>query len=392
MIPVSPTAWCVIGAAALVVAARLVYLRLIRPMRRIAIGIDLLREQDFSSRMRHVGQSDADRVVDMFNRMMDTLKAQQLRVREQNEFLDLLVEASPMGVLTLDRHGTIESINPAGSRMLEQTPALHDAMANMADGVVTVVRPGLESIYRISRLHFMDRGWPRPFVLIESLTDEVREAERTTLTRVIRTMAHEVNNSMAGILSTLHTVGHMLEPQPEMRQAIDACITRAGELTGFIGRFAEVAKVPEPTLCLTDFHELVESSLPVLESLCTRSGATLAVDTEQAAPLRLDPAMMQQVLVNVVKNAAEAAGKGGHVCIHATGRTLTVTDNGPGLDDGTASQLFAAPFTTKPEGQGLGLLLVAEILRRHHATFSLRTDEPGRTVFTVTFGKTGGNA
>lgn len=217
MISISATTWCLIGVAALAVAARLIYLRLIRPMRRIAIGMDLLREQDFSSRMRHMGQSDADRVVDMFNRMMDTLKAQQLRVCEQNEFLDLLVEASPMGVLTFDSRGTIKLINPAASRMLESAPELYEAIVNMADGEVTVLRPSLETIYRISRLHFMDRGWQRPFVLIESLTEEVREAERTTLTRVIRTMAHEVNNSMAGILSTLHSVDTMLEPHPNMR-------------------------------------------------------------------------------------------------------------------------------------------------------------------------------
>ncbi len=102
-----------------VVLLLLYYRRVVRPMRTIANGMDLLREQDFSSRLRHVGEPQADRIVDIFNRMMDELKERQLRLHERNHLLNLLVEVSPMGVVMLDFDNHITSLNPAAKAFLE---------------------------------------------------------------------------------------------------------------------------------------------------------------------------------------------------------------------------------------------------------------------------------
>ncbi|MDE6818858.1 MAG: PAS domain-containing protein, partial [Muribaculaceae bacterium] len=106
---------CLLPETALLI---LVYRMLFRPMRVIATGLELLREQDFSSRLRIVGQPDADRVVDMFNSMMACLHRQNLQIREQNEFLDLLIDASPMGVIILDDNDNICQLNGAACEML----------------------------------------------------------------------------------------------------------------------------------------------------------------------------------------------------------------------------------------------------------------------------------
>lgn len=394
---VSCTAWWALPVESVLLV--LVYRSLFRPLRIIESGMDLLREQDFSSRLRKVSQPEADRLVEIFNDMMDRLKAQNLRMQEQNAFLKQLIDAAPMAVMILNDADLITSANPAARRMLGidavpcslgslESPLARSVAATGRDSVRTV-RLGGRKIYRCSRLHFMDRGWPHPFVLIESMSEEVRQAERTALTRVIRTMAHEVNNSMAGILSTLDTLGSILHDDPStapLLPPLQACMTRSEEMTAFIGRFADVVKVPEPTLCLTDYQELVESSQLILQSLCHRCGARLVTDVEASSPLRLDPTLMQQVLVNVVKNAAESAGPGGTVSITAHHHTLTVTDNGPGLAPGADERLFSSLYTTKPQGQGLGLMLVAEILHKHHADFGLRTDSaaPHLTTFTIT--------
>ena len=169
---------------------------------------------------------------------------------------------------------------------------------------------------------------------------------------------------------------NLLEP-------VNACLTRSAELTGFVRRFAEVVKVPEPILCLTDFMELILSALPILESICSACGARLETDLTNAAPVRMDPVLMQQALVNIVKNAAESASRGGTVTLRADGHTLLVIDNGPGLTADSADNLFSALYTTKPDGHGLGLHLVAEILNKHSARFSLQTTPP-LTTFSIT--------
>lgn len=391
------------GAAIVVLLTIIVYRKTIRPVHILTGGIDLLREQDFASRIRRVGNRDADAIVDMFNDMMDRLKRERLHVREQNEFLDLLVNASPMAVIILDDNDCITSANEAAATMLSvpvgelSGRCLADIPSQLAAesaalpmGSATVVRVlGAHEVFRCSRLGFMDSGWTHPFILIERLTDEVRAAEKQAYTKVIRMMAHEVNNSMGAIASTLDTVSAVLGDSPyaaELLPPLKACRERAGVMTGFIRSFAEVVRVPEPVVQLTDYQEVIGASLPVLEALCAKSGATLSIDLERAAPLRLDVMLMQQAVVNIVKNAAESAGEGGHVSICADGRTLVITDNGPGIAPEISGRLFSDIFTTKPEGQGLGLMLVAEILGRMSARFSLLTSaDDGLTRFSISF-------
>lgn len=150
------------------------YRKLVMPLNSIANGIDLLREQDFSSRLSKVGQAEADRIVTMFNGMMDQLKNERLRLREQNHFLDLLISVSPMGVVILDFDGKVSMLNAAALRFLGYTSqtdligknfsALDAPLAeeiNRLDKDSTdTIRLNDSMIYRCSRLSFVDRGFP----------------------------------------------------------------------------------------------------------------------------------------------------------------------------------------------------------------------------------------
>ncbi len=395
----APAQWsyAAIGLAVVeMIVLVMAYRGLFRPMRVISGGMNLLSEQDFSSRLNHVGQRDADKVVDTFNAMMDQLKAQKICMQEQEMFLRQLIDASPMGVMILDDSSRITSANNAACQMLgtqfENTclraldSPLGRSLAALSPGEVRTVRIGGRQIFRCSRLFFMDRGWQHPFLLIELMTDEVRAAEKQALTRVIRTMAHEVNNSMAGMLSTIDTVSKILSVSNENERliaALNACSERGRSLTGFVHDFAEVVRIPKPSMILTDYQEVIEPLEYLLENLCSKYGAKLVIDVTDSAPLRLDPVLMQQAVVNIVKNAAESAAEGGNVVIQSRGTTLTVTDDGPGIAPEAEEQIFTALFTTKPDGQGLGLMLVGEILMSHGADFSLRTVAERTTVFTI---------
>lgn len=170
---------------------------MIKPLDTIGNGMDLLREQDFSSRLTPVGQKEADRIVLVFNRMMEQLKDERLRLREQNHFLDLLVSVSPMGLIILTLDGHVSMINAAALRYLdyvtddevkgrllcELTSPLAEEIERIPKDASKTVRLSDSMIYRCSRLSFVDRGFAHPFILIESLTSEVVKAEKKAYER-----------------------------------------------------------------------------------------------------------------------------------------------------------------------------------------------------------------
>lgn len=379
----------------------LFYRNVMKPLRSIANGIDLLRAQDFTSRLSHVGQREADRIVDMFNGMMNSLKQERLKLREQNHFLDLLIDVSPMGIILLGSDGKISGGNRAAARFLDVDSAkemigvapedisstLGRILCTLRDRDVRVVRLNDSMVYRCSRLSFMESGISHPFYLIEKLTDEVMKAERKSYEKVIRMMAHEVNNSLAGIISVMDTAEDEIN-DPDLSEAITACKNRCRDMGAFITKFASAVKIPEPTKRNTDLIELLRSRTPILESICSATGATLTMNLpDQETPVFIDPVLIEQVITNIVKNAAESAGKGGNVgiSIEGPGTRLIVTDDGPGISPEAAEMLFTPFFTTKESGHGLGLLLVSEVLNSHGCRFSLETCPDGLTRFRIRF-------
>lgn len=365
------------------------YRKTIRPYDTLIGGIELVRELDLTTRLAPSGQHETDIIVRTFNDLLNRLRSEHLRLEEQYTFLNLLIEASPMGVIQCDLDGNTTSMNPAAREML--SPSVEEAMHALPMGDTTTVRiPGEPQLFRISHLSFPDRGFQHPFFLIESLTSEVRLAEKAAYERVIRMIAHEVNNSVAGIIGSL--TGDEAE--------------RLTALSAFVTRFAEVVKLPQPQLQLCDLSEEVEACRPFLENLCTT--ANVRIDfclTDEAIPVHLDTVLFQQVLINIVKNAIEseelrmkseefltpegmsaARNNNATITITTTPSKLVVTDNGHGIPTSVASHLFTPFFSTKPQGQGLGLLLIRDILSSHHCTFSLLTDPNDHlTRFTIHF-------
>ena len=368
------------------------YRKTIRPYDTLIGGMELVRELDLTTRLAPSGQHETDIIVRTFNDLLGRLRSEHLRLEEQYTFLNLLIDASPMGVIQCDLDGNTTSMNPAAREML--SPSIEETIHALPLGETTTVRiPGGPQLFRISHLSFPDRGFQHPFFLIESLTSEIRLAEKAAYERVIRMIAHEVNNSVAGIMGSL--TGDKAE--------------RLTALSSFVSRFAEVVKIPQPQLQLCDLSEEVEACRPFLENLCTQAHVHIDFHlTDEAVPVHLDTVLFQQVHINIVKNAVESIGKATGSCLasdqRSSGRvsgnatqglvtlevitpaTLTITDNGHGIPPAIAKNLFTPFFSTKPQGQGLGLLLIRDILTSHHCTFNLLTDpEDHLTRFTIQF-------
>lgn len=381
------------------------YRKVVQPLNSIANGMDLLREQDFSSRLAPVRQAEADRIVDMFNRMMDQLKNERLRLREQNHFLDLLINVSPMGVVILDFDGKISMLNMAAMRFLGYTVAdelvgkrfqdldapLAGEIARLPKDTVDTIRLSDAMIYRCSRLSFVDRGFAHPFVLIESLTTEVVKAEKKAYEKVIRMIAHEVNNTTAGITSTLETVGEALKEMDDtedIQEVMKVCVERCYGMSRFITNFANVVKIPEPSLEQVRLNDRVTACRMFMETVCRDRRITFHNELCPENPtVRIDTVLFEQVLVNIIKNAAESIGECGDIYIRTTASpvTLEIADSGKGISREVEAKLFSPFFSTKPNGQGIGLIFIREVLTKHGCTFSLRTYPDALTRFRISF-------
>lgn len=379
------------------------YRKIVKPLNSIGSGMELLREQDFSSRLSPVGQYEADRIVNVFNRMMEQLKNERLRLREQNNFLDLLIKASPMGVILTTLDEDLSELNPMAQKMLgvrqedvlgkkmnEIDSPLAAELANVPKGETATVRLNDSNIYRCTHSSFIDRGFQHPFFLIESLTDEVMKAEKKAYEKVIRMIAHEVNNTTAGITSTLDTVEQALSSEEGMEDICDVmrvCTDRCFSMSRFITRFADVVKIPEPTLSSVNLNDLVFTCKRFMEGMCNDRRITLRMEIDESLKdVMLDAALFEQVLVNIIKNAAESIETDGEIIVRTLApATVEVIDNGQGISKETEAKLFSPFFSTKPNGQGIGLIFIREVLMRHGCTFSLRTYADGLTRFRITF-------
>lgn len=404
-----PPSWKTVTAHGLLLTALLYlilfYRKAVRPLQTISNGIDLLREQDFSSRLRPAGQYEADKIVTIFNRMMAQLKNERLRLREQNEFLDLLITASPLGVIVLNYDRRITDLNPAAVKLLslgsadrvkgrqiteiKETSAVDLSEIPLHETRSISLSNG--TVYKCTLESFIDRGFPRPFYLIESLTEEVHRAEKKACEKVIRMISHEVNNTTAGIISTLDTVIREMEPLPEtqdMRQAMQDCVERCYGMSRFITRFADVVRIPAAEPEPTDLNRLIGNLTRFMEGICLSRNIRLNFRPDNTLrTIHLDASLFEQVLLNIIKNSAESIEEGGDIIITTTSRPamLTVTDNGKGISKEIEKKIFTPFYSGKPRGQGIGLLFVREVLTQHNFRYSLRTCPDGLTRFTIHF-------
>lgn len=381
------------------------YKKVIKPLNSIAGGMDLLQAQDFSSRLAPVGQREADRIVSIFNRMMNQLKEERLRLREQNHFLDLLISVSPMGVIILTLDERISMANKAALEFLdagteeevlnktmdELTGSLAEELDRMPKDTTATIRLSDSRIYRCSRLSFVDRGFAHPFYLIESLTSEVMKAEKKAYEKVIRMIAHEVNNSVAGITSTLDTVDDALqamEDTEDLRDVMKVCIERSYSMSRFITNFADVVKIPEPQTEEVCLNDRVIACKRFMENVCQSRNISLRLELCEENPVvSIDTSLFEQVIINIIKNSAESIGENGEIIIRtsASPLMLEIGDTGQGISKEVEAKLFSPFFSTKPNGQGIGLIFIREVLMKHDCTFSLRTYPDGITRFRICF-------
>lgn len=385
------------------------------PLDMIRTGAELMGERDFNSSFREVGQPEMDALVRIYNQMIARLREERLKLQEQHHFLDQILAATPAGIVTLGFDGRASTVNPAAARLLRTSPEeaagrpleelgspLGSALAGLGVGVSEVLPLQGGRRLKVSRAEFFDRGFPRSFFLLEELTEELRASERAAYGKLVRMMSHEINNSVGAVGSLLDSFrgyGGQLgaEDQDDFLQGIAVAITRLEHLRAFMSGFAEVVRLPPPDRRPTNLRRLIDEILVLLRPELERRRIRCEWESADSLDLiNLDRNQIEQVLVNVFKNAMEAIGEDGRILLRlkkeessrggSGGRpSLSIRDTGPGIPEDARPLLFTPFFSTKRNGRGLGLTLIQEILTQHGFELSLENREGGGAEFRIGF-------
>ena len=382
------------------------YRQLIQPLKALMQGVDAIKDRDFNVKFLPTGKHEVDQLIDVYNQMIDQLRTERTLQEEQHFFLEKLILTSPTGIIILDFDGNIQQINPKALQILSidasalANRSVNDLpsyflkhITNLKSGETKIIKLSGATTYRLQRAHFIDRGFSRDFIMMEELTAEILAAEKNVYGKVIRMMAHEVNNTIGPVNSI---IGSALKTDPlweghhsdSLKDALQVALDRNQNLNMFMRNFADLVKLPEANKKRIDLNHLISSVSKLMELKASEKYIKLQLEiTEEPFYISADEQLMEQALINIVKNGIEAIEGPGNVRFITDERLrqLTISDSGKGISTEQSENLFTPFYSTKKDGQGIGLTLVREILINHGFEFSLRTVAERQTEFTIIF-------
>jgi two-component system nitrogen regulation sensor histidine kinase NtrY len=369
--------------------------RVVFPLYTLSNLLEALREGDFSLRGTRARRGDAiGEVIWEINALSETLRQQRLRVEETLALLTKVMAAVDIAIFAFDSQQRLRLINPAGERLLARKAdevqgllaselGLDDSLAIDNAATIKHAFPGGAGTFDVRHAVFREGGLRNDLLTITDLSQALREEERRAWQRLIRVLGHELNNSLAPIKSMATTLADLLmrEPPPsdwreDAGYGLGVIAERADALARFMAGYTALAKLPPPRKRSVDLSGL----LARVRTLETR--VPVSSDIAEGIHVEVDPDQLEQALINLVKNAAEASvALQGGVSIHAIVQVavvrIEVIDEGPGLSG--SENLFVPFFTTKPGGSGIGLVLARQIVEAHGGSLRLRnrTDRSG---------------
>jgi len=378
--------------------------RVVFPLYTLSNLLEALREGDFSLRGSRARRGDAiGEVIWQVNALSKTLREQRLRVEETMALLSKVVSEIDIAVFAFDANRFLKLINPAGARLLGRHPKdaegksaeeldLADCLAVESAKTLRRSFPGGDGRFDVRRTTFRQGGLPHELIVVSDLSRALREEERQAWQRLIRVLGHELNNSLAPIKSMATTLRTLTarDPLPEdwrddLTTGLGLIAERSEALTRFMLGYTTLARLPPPAKRAADIGALIGRVAQLSRGANSAAGVGIGVHCELAAVqglvVDIDPDQIEQALINLVKNAAEAMQHQGEVRVvtridHEL-LIIEIIDAGPGL--AATDNLFVPFFTTKPGGSGIGLVLARQIAEGHGGALTLenRRDAKG---------------
>lgn len=380
-------------------------LRTARPWRQtlsaVSGGIESLRERDFSVSIAPPEPRELRELVEAYNKLGGLLRRERFELYQRELLLDTVLQTTPVALVLSSDAGRVVFGNLAARELLrggrrlegldlqallaEQPAELRSAVAGASDTLFTLGTGPESEVYRFSCREFLLNARPHRLWLLERLTRELAAQEIAVWKKVIRVIAHELNNSVAPISSLVHS-GKVLAAQaeaaelgPQLERIFATIGERTQHLAAFIEGYARFAKLPQPRPAALHW-----------EAFLTPLASALGFRIEGPLPsqqTRADPGQLEQVIINLVKNARESGTAPGTITVRvlrqARGVCVQIADRGSGLSEQALHDALVPFFSTKTSGTGLGLTLCREIVDAHGGRLTLANRPGGGAVVSV---------
>jgi two-component system, NtrC family, nitrogen regulation sensor histidine kinase NtrY len=369
----------------------------VRVLQALRDGIVSLRDRDFSVSVAAVEDAELSGLIEAYNSLGELLRRERLDLYQRELLLDTVIQATPLAMVLSDDVGRVVYSNVAARQLLragrklegltlaavlaDAPPALAAALGSGGDTLFTMDVGGEPEVYHLSQRGFVLNARPHRLVLLKQLTRELATQEVAVWKKVIRVIAHELNNSLAPITSLAHS-GRLLGGEAadaRLMRIFDTIGERAAHLATFIEGYGRFAKLPRPQpapVAWAPFLARLEGTTPF------RLQGTLP-----AEPGGFDARQLEQVMINLLKNAAESGSPPTEITVAvqraAPGFRIEVADRGTGLSDHTLRDALLPFYSTKPAGTGLGLTLCREIVDAHGGRLNLANRAGGGALVTV---------
>lgn len=368
---------------------------LVEPLRRLMRALESAvasyRDGDFSMSIGTTRRDELGDLIRMHNALGQTLRDQRQHIAQRELLLDTVVQNTPVALVLTDRAGKVTYANIAARHLFNEgrtlagldfdevlgdmPESLREAAKSGEDALFSVEMEGSEETFHLSQRGFRLQGKPHRLQLYRRMTRELSRQEVHTWKRVIRVISHELNNSLAPISSLSHSGAELarrgdLERLPGVFASIG---DRAKHLHSFISGYASFAKLPAPQSRAIAWESF-------LDALALHASFRLAAPLPKQQGW-FDPTQVEQVLINLIKNAHEAGGDPDEVtlAVHHVGRDMLieVADRGPGMSETVLAQALLPFYSTKRSGTGLGLALAREISEAHGGRIALSNRDGG---------------
>ncbi len=366
-------------------------------LRALATLVAAWKDADFSTSIRVPENADLAELTRTLNALGNELRDERQRLIQRELLLDTVVQNTPTALYLTDSRERVVYANVAArelfgansrleglavSELIGRLPGeLADLMHRGQDGLITLPTDGEEEVFHVTRRGFELHGRPHTLVLVRRLTRELARQEVATWKKVIRVISHEINNALGPIASMAHSGSVYVErgDKTRLKQVFAAIAERARHLEAFIGGYARFARLPAPIHATAYWDNVLRT---VAESEQVAIVAPLP-----DAPVRLDQAQIEQVLINLVKNAIEAGSAREAIEIEVVDLgpqfRLQLRDRGSGMSEAVLSQALLPFYSTKRTGTGLGLALAREVIEAHGGRIRLSNREGGGLIVSI---------
>jgi nitrogen fixation/metabolism regulation signal transduction histidine kinase len=386
----------IVGGAAWTLFSVKLQSLLIHPLQTASNMLSALREGDFSLHANYVDSQDPlGQLLLEINLLTDVLSSHRMDAMESHALMDKVIQEIDVAVMTFDPDRRLTLANPAALKILcigkedirnhfAEEFHLNKALESPSNATIPHPNPDCSGRFTVRKGVYRVAGSPHELLILIDVSRNLRDEELLAWKRLIRVIGHELNNSMAPITSlaeSLQAIARNPNPDEEDRkdlvEGLEIIRQRAEGLNRFVKEYARLAKLPPPEVKSFSLKPLIQR----IASLYEQTEVVVDADSPDLE-IKADPDQIEQALLNLIKNAVEAAEQTDgtvKVCWHCDNATLRlhVEDTGPGIAN--PDNLFIPFFSTKKNGSGIGLTLSRQIIEAHDGTLDLanRADATG---------------